>query len=721
MESGKSTGQRVMNKTKFILTFFLILSFIYPPHYRAEGFGLIANSDPDALPRRDSPLLPVYPATDATKYPGQPITAEIEAKAPAPGGPWYFGSTVALQNAVAGDIPLVAAGNDPSVNLPDRGAQTAPAVTASLTITAETVTSVPLYPVLATPPTESMLGKGLVAFTWTEVPGTSAYRYRIQISKNARFTPTAINTVVKTGAYKTRTALPSGVYYWRVRAEDKVKKGGTWSPSWKFTIDAKAPTNTTIKKFVNGGKKVTTAAKVSLAISAKDNIGVTAYHVSERKKKPAASDPDWVAIVSAKSYSARVGYEPPDKRDGKKMIYVRFKDAAGNISETKSGTIILHTSKPETTITHQPAKLTNSTSANFGFVSDKRGARFLCSLDDGEYTACVLNSMAYKDLAEGPHTFNVKGIDNVGNAEETPASYAWTIDTMPPDTAISTQPSLTSKSATASFGFLSTKVSSAFFCKLDDGAYGECVSPLTYSALAEGLHTFAVRAMDEAGNSDPTPASYAWTITLFQTTITGQPSDPSNSTTAIFSLATRRSGATYQCKLDNADYSACTSPVIYSGLTEGSHSFSAKAIDEAENEESTPAQYNWVINLPPIVKSPSRFINVDRSFPGYLTNKNTIKLLLAADSAKGVAGYYISESPAKPDASDPAWVKIPPTKVYSKIVPFTMSESKGTKTVYVWFKDVEGALSEGVHDSIYLFNSNTVFLVFILIQVAFLL
>ena len=199
-----------------------------------------------------------------------------------------------------------------------------------------------------------------------------------------------INTVAKAGSYKTRTALASGVYSWRVRAEDKVKKSGTWSPSWKFTIDTKAPTNTTVKKFINGGKKVTTAALVSLALSAKDKIGVTAYHVSERKKKPTQPIRTGWTIVSAKSYTAKINYALSDTRDGKKTVYVRFKDAAGNVSETKKGTIILHTSKPDTTINHQPAKLTNSTSASFGFVSDKRGSRFRCSLDNGEYSACIL-------------------------------------------------------------------------------------------------------------------------------------------------------------------------------------------------------------------------------------------------------------------------------------------------------------------------------------------
>jgi hypothetical protein len=35
---------------------------------------------------------------------------------------------------------------------------------------------------------------------------------------------------------------------------------------------------------------------------------------------------------------------------------------------------------------------------------------------------------------------------------------------------------------------------------------------LTYPALAAGAHTFTVTATDPAGNVDPNPAAYAWTV-----------------------------------------------------------------------------------------------------------------------------------------------------------------------------------------------------------------
>jgi hypothetical protein len=87
-------------------------------------------------------------------------------------------------------------------------------------------------------------------------------------------------------------------------------------------------------------------------------------------------------------------------------------------------------------------------------------------------------------------------------------------DTTPPDTSITSAPPASTASTSASFSFTSTETNSTFECKLDAGAYGACTSPKSYAAgLATGSHTFSVRAKDVAGNVDPTPATYTWTIT----------------------------------------------------------------------------------------------------------------------------------------------------------------------------------------------------------------
>jgi hypothetical protein len=51
---------------------------------------------------------------------------------------------------------------------------------------------------------------------------------------------------------------------------------------------------------------------------------------------------------------------------------------------------------------------------------------------------------------------------------------------------------------------------STFECSLDGGAYQPCSSPVRYPDLSPGWHTFAVRATDQSGNRDETPARLAW-------------------------------------------------------------------------------------------------------------------------------------------------------------------------------------------------------------------
>ena len=51
-----------------------------------------------------------------------------------------------------------------------------------------------------------------------------------------------------------------------------------------------------------------------------------------------------------------------------------------------------------------------------------------------------------------------------------------------------------------------------FQCQLDGSAFSECTSPQSYNNLAVGSHTFAVKAVDAAGNGAVSPESYTWTI-----------------------------------------------------------------------------------------------------------------------------------------------------------------------------------------------------------------
>ena len=110
------------------------------------------------------------------------------------------------------------------------------------------------------------------------------------------------------------------------------------------------------------------------------------------------------------------------------------------------------------------------------------------------------------DGASPPNGGAAPGSHNTGSLK---------IDSVPPDTFIDSGPSGEITTASASFTFHGTDATSGVAlleCKLDGGAFAACVSPVNLTNLALGPHTFSVRATDNAGNVDATPATRAFIV-----------------------------------------------------------------------------------------------------------------------------------------------------------------------------------------------------------------
>jgi len=291
--------------------------------------------------------------------------------------------------------------------------------------------------------------------------------------------------------------------------------------------------------------------------------------------------------------------------DGSHTFSVRAIGASGTSEATSYPWTIITTPPPAPTITSSPPDPSSSTSASFGFTGTP-GVTFRCELDGGGFSACT-NPKSYSALAESSHTFRVKARDAAGN-ESVAASYTWTVDiTAPVAPTITAHPPDPSSSADASFGFEAGQQVN-FECRLDGGGFSACTSPHGYFALADGSHTFRVRAIDAAGNTGP-ETTYTWTINTVAPpapTITSSPPNPSGSTSASFAFTGSPAGVSFLCRLDAGGFTACTSPKSYSGLAEGSHTFQVKARDAAGNE-SVPTSYTWVIDTtppaPPVINS----------------------------------------------------------------------------------------------------------------------
>jgi len=282
--------------------------------------------------------------------------------------------------------------------------------------------------------------------------------------------------------------------------------------------------------------------------------------------------------------------------NGSHTFQVRATDTTGNVDATPASQTWTIAAPPDTTITAGPSGTVNSTSASFSFTSTQNGSTFTCSLDGAAFSACA-SPKSYTSLTNGLHTFQVAATYQ-GTTDPTPAVRTWTVDTLAPDTTITAGPSGTVNSSSASFSFTSTETGSTFTCSLDGAVFSACGSPQSYSGLANGSHTLQVRATDAAGNIDATPASRIWTIDTLapDTTITAGPSGSVTSTSASFSFTATETGSAFACSLDNAAFSACSSPQNYTSLSNGSHTFQVRATDAVGNTDATPASRTWVID-----------------------------------------------------------------------------------------------------------------------------
>lgn len=181
--------------------------------------------------------------------------------------------------------------------------------------------------------------------------------------------------------------------------------------------------------------------------------------------------------------------------------------------------------------------------------------------------------------------------------------------TVAPDTEIVTGPASPIGSGDASFT-LSAAGGTApytFECELEQsGVFEACSSDPSFSGLADGEHTFAARAVDALGATDPSTSTTSWTVDLTAPVIVWdsvQPGTAVGDTSTFAFSATDASGiAGFECSLDGAPFAACASPVTTSALPEGDHHFRVRASDVVGNV-SDVAEQSWSVVAAPQVGS----------------------------------------------------------------------------------------------------------------------
>jgi len=187
---------------------------------------------------------------------------------------------------------------------------------------------------------------------------------------------------------------------------------------------------------------------------------------------------------------------------------VRATNSAGTDATPASFSWVVDNIAPGApSITSSPASVTNSTSASFAFsgVDNDGGSGILkyeCKLNNATFADCT-SPENFSGLADGGYMFSVRSVDNAGNTSLA-AEYSWAVDLTSPEVSLS-GPSGLIKDSTPTFEFSGTDNNAVdgLQCRIGDGAFEACVSPLTLGTpdgLNDGAYSIAVRSRDTAGN-----------------------------------------------------------------------------------------------------------------------------------------------------------------------------------------------------------------------------
>ena len=272
-----------------------------------------------------------------------------------------------------------------------------------------------------------------------------------------------------------------------------------------------------------------------------------------------------------------------------------------------SRSFTVDTVAPQTQIDSGPSGRPTTPRRRFAFSSEP-GASFECRLDsnqEADFAPCSSPQALQLPRRRRPH---LRGPgDRPGRQPDpTPASRSFTVDTAAPQTQIDSGPSGLTNDASpdASPSPPSRgRASSAASTRAWRRDFAPCSSPQPYSSLADGAHTFEVRAIDAAGNADPSPglAQLHRRHRRPPDPDRLRPLGPDQRRLARLRLLLARPGRASSAASTRpaADFAPCTSPQPYSSLADGAHTFEVRATDAAGNTDPTPASRSFTVDTAP--------------------------------------------------------------------------------------------------------------------------
>lgn len=409
------------------------------------------------------------------------------------------------------------------------------------------------------------------------------------------------------------SGLADDIYELTITAIDPATNLDPTPPVAQFEIDATEPSTSGPDVDFGDGvtpDRLTQSRRITADFAGNDNRQMDGFQC----RIDSALDEDWNICAPPETFSGL--------SDGEHVLEIRARDEAGNVD---SSPLLIEwtvdTTPPNTSIDSAPADVTDDGDPTIEFSSSSDVVSSFCRVDEGSWTACAspqsVTGLTGEPLTEGPHTFAVYSVDAAGNEEATPALVSWVQDTVAPVVEITGKPGpYIQPQGAIEFGWtvkdgdpLTPAPEVDAECSVDGGTWEACERTLTLTDLANGAHTFAVRATDAAGNVS-SEATHAWEIV-------GEPpvapsidnSDPAAGATtrlgtATFAFSHVDEGVglfdRFECRLDDGPWQPCSSPHTVGGLSDGSHTFRLRVRDQVGNLSPVVDQTWQVSSAAPI-------------------------------------------------------------------------------------------------------------------------
>jgi hypothetical protein len=287
------------------------------------------------------------------------------------------------------------------------------------------------------------------------------------------------------------TPLADGIHHFTVRATSTAERSGFATVSW--AIDTVVPT----VSIESGPSGSVASSSATFTFASDDAAAVLACEL------------DGGGFVPCESPQMLAGLA-----HGAHLFKVRALDPATNAAVDERSWFV-DTAPPVIMFTGGPDMDIADRTPVFTFTVTG-AASIECQTDDTGFAPCS-SPFTTPSLADGDHAVTVRAANNAGNAATETRSFH--VDTVGPVVDIAAVTSPTGVSPSIAFTVADTRAIRTAECRVDDGTFATCRSPLLPLPLGNGSHTVFVRASDFAGNTTVESTSFVVSAPAYRHTI----------------------------------------------------------------------------------------------------------------------------------------------------------------------------------------------------------